>query len=391
MLLLACTWLLGGCADDAGPAFPIALDGGGASSDSPVPIGMESPVALGPREGLELRWWVTDSPASVLGEAIAEFAAHPIPLEPSMRELWETSGLRLVAVPLDRLAELQSRLATVGAINQQWIGQSGAWIDAVVGRERPRATAVTMPDGALVLPPGQLRLLARCWVGPGSAASADNRSRSLPGVLWVELVPQHDEEHATSVQSEFSLRTSKLDPLEHGLVFSRLRAQFGFTSSSDAAEAAVPMAYLIIPQRPDQTWDSRAPDTDSAAPVLEELASSESPTDGSASFSSAPAPPIGRITRVDPAAPTEPSVPLSPSDAGQPPGPDSTELPGVPGPPAERTPSLGEAMLVSRSVVRGLEPGNQRRRTVRAIVILVPHTPRGFSLLGRSDPATPRQ
>jgi len=314
----------------------------------------ESPVTYGGDAGVELRWLVTDMPTSRLGAVLARYETNPVPGDAETMELWRANGLRMVAVPLDEIAGLRARLRVVGATNRQWVGLAPRWVDAVTGPGTGPRT-ITMHDGHLELPAGRLRLLVRSWVVP-----VPPENDSGEAALRVELVPQHQEAAHVAARADPLLLTPEKRPTEaQGLVFARLRAALRFARGENG-----PYAVVLVPEDPDVRWEAPSGVSAEATPPVGEAVPPPAPGEvaRTGSGTGAPNPP--------------PALPAAPAPA---PGPARP-----PGPPSPAIPSLGEAMLLARTERRGDTAGAPEERTLRAIVILIPHVPARFTVLGRS-------
>ncbi|MBX3358322.1 MAG: hypothetical protein KF745_07825 [Phycisphaeraceae bacterium] len=320
-------------------------------SDGTGAMAAASPVVVGGDNGLELRWWVSSASPAEFGAVLAEYAARPVPLDPGQKRMLEANGLRCVAVPLEQLPEVQSRLSVIGAMQRQWLGQAPAWIEAVPGPSRPGGQTIAMHDGPLRLGPGRLRLLARCWTIPvapraGSAGGSE-------AALHIELIPQHEEPKRDELSD--SAGRLRLNPTpaaveDQGLLFSRLHVTM---------EVAEGDAYLLVPELPDTMWEAR---TEGEA-TAEGTASRPAGAGGG----SGSAPPIGQVVRESETGP-KPGREQATGDRGR---------TGPPGPPSAQLPTLGQAMLMS--VVKIPDSGVDR--TVRAVVLLVPRVPKEYRLV----------
>lgn len=207
-----------------------------AARTDPLPAedAAASPVVYAD-EGLELRWWVIADRHAELARALAPFASIPVPVDPAILERWERSGLRIVAVPLERLTALRDQLPRIGATNSQWIGQSPSWLDALGGPAITRPTTVVLDSSTIQLQPGQLRLLVRAWLLPRMTEAGARAA------LHVELLPQH--------------RALAARALDDNLFKTGNRYR---TRSIDALHLVMNVgpdyALLVVPERPDVSW-----------------------------------------------------------------------------------------------------------------------------------------
>jgi len=328
--------------------------GGGPAADPGREAVLEaSPVVLGGQNGLEVQYWVATGDGDAMFAAFAEFQGAEVPVDEAVRDVLARNGLRLLAVPVDRLSEVQSRLSVIGAVQRQWLGQAPGWIDIATGPLRERGQTIALHDGVLRVGPGRLRILLRGWtvpVPPGVAPG--NRGAAMD----VEIVPQHQE---MDPRGELSLTPRRIAPEDEGLVFTRLAARMRLHGD---------VAVVIVPERPGVTWEARKEEPPAESQAAPDVAAGPAPR---------PAPGLGQVSRVEAgrAAPVTPEVTASPAPAA------TLEQ----GPPSAPLPSLGEAMLMSRADLPGPDgavSGRARSRTVRAVVVLVPRVPDRFELLG---------
>ncbi len=326
--------------------------GGGAPADPGREAALgASPVVLGGQNGLEVQYWVATGDGDAMFAAFAGFQGAEVPVDEAVREVLARNGLRLLAVPVDRLSEVQSRLSVIGAVQRQWLGQAPGWIDIATGPLRERGQTIALHDGPLRVGPGRLRILLRGWTVPVPPSGA---------AMDVEFVPQHQE---ADPRGDLSLTPRRIAPEDEGLVFSRLAARMRLHGD---------VAVVIVPERPGAVWEARKEE-----PPPEAQAASSSP-DAAAGPAPRPAPGLGQVSRVE----SGRAAPPARHDAA-PPAPAG---PLEQGPPSAPLPSLGEAMLMSRADLPGPDgtaSGRATSKTVRAVVVLVPRVPERFELMGR--------
>lgn len=167
-------------------------------------------------------------------ERLAKYVERPTPLTTDALESWRRSGLRVLSVPRSELLALQRSLPIKGEANRESLGELHEWKPLIVGPAWPDAGAVLLPGGVLELPPGRMRLLARCFLVPTPS------ERAMTSRLRVEIVPQHEE--SQSNKDRWSLAAGiKARPTlaDQGLLLERLRADF-FLDGDEA--------LLLIPQ-----------------------------------------------------------------------------------------------------------------------------------------------
>lgn len=339
---------LGGCADQ-----PVA------TSTTKTPLSRQanaaaSPVVAGGENGLELRWWVSSAEPALLGAVLAPYVDRPLSIDARQRAMLEANGLRLIAVPVDQLPTIQSRLGIIGAEQRQWLGQAPAWVEAVPGPSRENGQTVAMSDGPLRLGPGKLRLLVRSWTVPKAPTSPGGPAAAL----HIEVIPQHQESNPPERSGAgLALTPVSREADEQGLLFTRLHTRLTGNSGE---------AFLLVPEVPGAKW----------RPLAEGESLPPPPVVRGAQPAAAPRQPtgVGQVIR-DPGG-------GGGGGGGAPavqPGPQPPPTgPGVafadPGPPSDVNPTVGEAMLLSTVT----EPNP---RTVRAVVLLVPHVPARYDLL----------
>ena len=220
----------------AGACVPASRPG--AIAPTPAEDAAASPVVHA-RQGLEIRWWVVADRHADVARTLAPYAGPPAGADPDTLLAWQRSGLRLVAVPLDELTGVRDALPRIGATNQQWVGQSASWLDALGGPVFDRPVTVVVDQDTITLPPGQLRLLIRDWLVPEMTADrADAR-------LHVEILPELRER----VASARTLADDLLAPEPPSRTIDPLR----MTLRLDAGNA-----LLIVSERPDIAWNEVA-------------------------------------------------------------------------------------------------------------------------------------
>lgn len=303
--------------------------------DEPARIIAPDRAGVTPAEvGLEVVVWTADDTYYRVGRALHALAVP----EPSMPEpdrlAWERAGLRILAVPADRLDELLAKAPPLTSVQRQRFAQLPRWTPLVRGPALP--PGVPSPDArtnAGTIPPGHPRLIARSWIEP--AITDDGPARRLRTEL--------------AIQMERARRQALLaDPAD------RTIADAGeiFESLLTAIHADGPTATVIVAEHPGTDWSELPEPPPPPAPA--------DPAAGPQNQSG----PAGVI----PADPT-------PGDAGDP-GADARSQPGTrpaptpPGPvePAVRT--LGERMLAAPGV-----PAREGRPPVgprKVILVLIP-------------------
>lgn len=297
--------------------------------------------------------WVTGVDGPTLFKALDEYALAPEMLGEGSGDRWRANGLRVFAVPVDKLEGTLAPLregAVSASLQRQSVPQSTVWTEVVRGGERSAAQTIALDTERIKLPPGALRLRVRSWVvpSPGSDDRArDDRNSEPEAMMRLEMLPQHVERAAaTSEAARDPLKAPSIIPGSEGIRFQRLKL---------AVLARGDRAIVIVPERPDVDW-SVAPPTPVSAPE-------ESRERGR----------VGEVQR-DRAVPGAIDVER---------GPEIQEVDApLAGPRVRVAPTLGEAMLMVDRVGPRSRPGSAEETPLRQIVVLVPRVPRTFTLLG---------
>ncbi len=249
-------------------------DGPGSESSS-VPAAAPNPPSAAPpgvlpdepavtnRVGVEIRSWVVNDREGDIARAL-----RPLEIEQpvgtgaqasgaSDLDAWKRAGLRVLRVNRADLIRVQAELSPrVGvfsldkfdagqrvssvpvAVQRQWLEQGSRWNIAARGPELAQGGVIALNDSRVAVPPGALRLLARCWPVPvpgDSGVEADMR---------VQLVPQHDSGRQETADL-LAPRTTTADVTLQGQVFRRLL----LTLTLKPGEAV-----LIVPESPSRSW-----------------------------------------------------------------------------------------------------------------------------------------
>ena len=270
----------------------------------PVRTAHASPGAHAQAFGLELAWWVVDdnpfddrlatgeapraiADARPIAEVFAPYLNRVVPVPKDARERWKANGFRMVSVPRADLDAVRDSLRLSGPVQQQWVGESPRWMQAMQGPRWTSPQPARLDDGPVTLSPGSLRLLMRCWSAPALTTASIDPAKlpvgAIPGAVHLELIPQH----ATPADRADIAALLKPRPALHdeGALFTRLSLEASFNTDD---------ALLIIPDRPDAEWKIKtepAPDFGEglfssvgppipATPTLGELMMTDLPTGG---------------------------------------------------------------------------------------------------------------
>lgn len=129
------------------------------------PDGKSHPETFPGALGLELRRWEVPRGADEIA-ALLRAQADGAAVRPETAEALRRNGLLLVRVPVGRLDALRAELAPMTLDVTAWHGQAFRWRPLWGTPTGPGPMAVAVDGHVLRLEPGQLQLLARCWVVP---------------------------------------------------------------------------------------------------------------------------------------------------------------------------------------------------------------------------------
>lgn len=297
-------------------------------------------------------------------------------MDPAVAALWEANGVRIVSIPMDQLDLVQHELATVGAVQRQWLGEATTWTDCLTGPPWTGTRTLALDSGRLALGPGRLRLLTRCWTIPVPVAPSEP-DQAPAAVLHIELLIQHKED-AVNRPALSMAPLDTTDALGAGLVFRRLLAELTVTEGS---------ALVLLPYKPGAPWGGG-----------DDVPSDHATTDPE------PARDATSTAHADQQhAATDPRAPLADGDEVLPglgevvrhPGSRDSATPGTPGdpsgvgPPEAAVMTIGE-LLMTRGGVRPPTRSNpnptsrapwRAEQPSRAMLVLIPRVPDRFRLI----------
>ena len=325
--------LLGGCAD-SGPK-PVE-PGSGAQ-----PAKTFGNSVIAGRPGIEVLWLVVDDrPISndaaqtdlSLREAMAPFAANPVAISQAMFDRWAENGLALYSVPVDALEQMRTRLRLSGPAQQQWMGEVTQWSSAINGPSVTDPRSISLDTGIATLPAnGNARILLRSWLSPRITTDADGTTRTAAAVS-LQLLPQFYRPPTNTKTPNIVVNPDGTPVLtsmifreeEQGVALTRLTLETVLDGSS---------ALVIVPSRRPGEADQ---------PVSEPAEESE---------------PVAQGPGIGPKGPRPP-----------------------------RLPTFGDALLTD-ALTPITSPTRAQsgvlRPSPRVVVVLIPHAPDSFSVLGR--------
>lgn len=306
--------------------------------DPPEPARIIQPdtTPVGAEQGLEVIVWTADDTYFRVGRALDRHTTGEPVLPPDEAQAWQRAGLRVLAVPVDRLDALILDTPPLTPVQRQRYGQMPLWSPTVRGPQLP--DGVTGPGGRR-LEPGRPRLIVRSWIEP------DLSSGHATDVVRTELAIQIESARRPGLLTDSTPGRSIADA---GDIIDELIASV----VSDGR-----LAFVIVAESPDIDW-SALPEP--PPPVTQSTPSVE------------PGTAVGPAPGADP--PQNPPPKPAPGDPQAPaptqPGPDGAQ-PGVPyGPATPRSRTLGEWMLSSPGI-----PARDGRRPIgprKVLMVLVP-------------------
>lgn len=205
--------------------------------------------------GLDVSTLVLRDDGDRVVSALLPFDAAPTGLDDATRDAWRRTGLRVVAVPADRLASVLAPLSLAGADSegapltavsvsaQRSLALDGRWAELLKEPGPARARTLLISDRRLRLETGSARLLARAWPEPAPGAGG------VRAAVRLELVPQWlDAAHPADGQApvDDELLAGRLrGASELGQVFSRLRGRVTLDGS---------VALVLLQDAPAADW-----------------------------------------------------------------------------------------------------------------------------------------
>jgi hypothetical protein len=348
--------------DSANPSVPTASGNATSATGAPPGVLPDEPAVTN-RVGVEIRSWIVNDREGDIARAL-----RPLEIEQpggtgtqasaaADFDAWKRAGLRVFRVNRAELLRVQAELSPrvgvfsldafdVGqrvssapvAVQRQWLEQGSRWNIAARGPELAEGGVIALNNSRAAVPPGALRLLARCWPVPvpgDSGVEADMR---------VQLVPQHDAGRQAA-SDLLAPRTTTADVTLQGQVFRGLL----LTLTLKPGEAV-----LIVPESPARSWQEVIDRPPEEPPVSTDAMNATEATAPAAA-------PIARLGEVRRDGAT--STPTA-GNAGA--SPTSGTAPNARrGPDDGPVRSLGEEMLTARGASGG----------ARVLIAIVPELP----------------
>jgi hypothetical protein len=166
-----------------------------------------------------VRTWTVDPLGGPVASALAGARIAEPRLNPEDERRWRRHGFRLVEVPVEQIADIESSLPHVDSIRRLWLGQPTAWTGLASGR-------LASDRGVLGGRPVPVRtaLVVRSWVEPS-----------------VQRAP---------IRVELALTGRPLDGIaESPLIMAELLLSHRLDPGT---------ALVIVPAPPDETWVAQA-------------------------------------------------------------------------------------------------------------------------------------
>ena len=295
--------------------------------EAPEPARIIEPEAApvgAAEQGLEVVVWTSDDTYFRVGRALERHATGRAVLPPGEADAWRSAGLRIVAIPVERLDELIADTPPIAPVQRQRYGQMPVWSPIVRGPRLPEGVAG--PDGRR-LEPGRPRLIVRSWIEP------DLSSGRAIEVVRTELAIQIESDRRAGLLTDLPANRSIA---QAGEILDALLTAV----SSDGREA-----FVIVAETPGVVWaDLPEPPAPASGPAADAGVTGPAPEPIEEGAASAP--------------------------GGTEPGPSGQAVPGAVGPSGPRTRTLGEWMLASPGT-----PVRDGRNAVgprKVLMVLVP-------------------
>jgi hypothetical protein len=211
---------------------------------------LSAPVVRGVEAGLEARLWVVENRSGVLAGALRDYPA-PAAADPAELETWRRNGFRVLEVPLEDLETVLAGLPTIGPRHREWLGLLPEWVEAVKGAQLAGQQPVRLDSGPVMLGPGGLRLVTRCWTTPAPGPISGDQAAGPAALLHIEVMPELVGPRRAERDEIARLLDGGVAPRSgvRGMAFDRLRLSLTASGGS---------ALVIVPEDPEVDWRADA-------------------------------------------------------------------------------------------------------------------------------------
>ena len=340
------------------------------ATDPSIQSGAPAPVDSASTRGLEVRLWVVDDTAWTATRLLQSQIEQSQELDETSQfnsigddaqSRWNAWGFRVVMIPVDQVQGFLGALRPLQPTNVQWLGEFGQW-RPIIRAGNLASTMVRVDNGVAELDKGKPRLIARSWVEPIMGSSV------IHAGVRLDLAMQIETNKRSPVVLVESARENMVE--DDGPIIDELICSTMFDGTH---------AMVIVGDAPDEDWSLIAPSADTPyADTPNEV--SETGTNERSSFGPSAQDQQPNADQQAQRQVVEPIKPITPT----PPRPSVAQ----PAKPFGQT--LGELMLTT--------PGSRmvrlnEARTVprRVVVVLIPRTQGGFTLIPSVPISNPTQ
>ena len=326
--------------------------------DPSLQPGAPAPIDSASTRGLEVRLWVVDdtdwTTTRLLQSQLEQSQLIDGPdsinsIGDEVQAQWNAWGFRVVMIPIDQVQGFLDALRPLQPTNVQWLGEFGQWRPIIRAGNLP-TTMVRVGNGVAVLENGRPRMIARSWVQPIMGPD------EIHAGVRLDLALQIETSKRPSVMLVESQRERMVE--DDGPIIDELLCSAVFDGTH---------AMVIVGDAPDSDW-ALLPMSAQAVDAIANP-SLNKPSEFGPSATDLQANPDG--------AQLEPDLQESPSANATAP---RTPRPSVAQPAKPYGQTLGELMLTSPGS-RTVRLNEARVVPRRVVVVLVPRTQGGFTLL----------
>lgn len=190
-------------------------------------------------DGIELRWWAADDSNHAVARALAALAEPTAVLPPDLNVAWNESGLRLVRLRRDALAELRRAAPPASQFSRDWKGWTGQWLPVFRGGAIDHRAPFIIDARPRLLGPGAPRVLMRAWPAP----------TTLGPVARVDLAFQFVRDDADTSGAQGLVPASQ-HPLSAGDIIRELTAELALDPA---------FVYVLTCETPGVEWTGAGP------------------------------------------------------------------------------------------------------------------------------------